>query len=184
MSCPNCKSRKVRSIDNQPLYHPPKEDSEKNGYGIDSELYVTCKCDECNTEFEKIFTLVDSDTPQKIINNIDWDNLSEQKDILIRIVRILGSDDASEVEGLLSLLDAIQDYAVDELGVAEHVVFPNRRFQITWLANDYEPKTEVVNMKHFTTDNGYEEHMIEEVGNMDVAEHRVFNTSVIIFRLD
>ncbi len=50
MECPKCKSAKVRTYDNEPLYHPSKVDSEKDNYvtGFDNEIYVSFVCDSCN----------------------------------------------------------------------------------------------------------------------------------------
>ena len=56
---------------------------------------------------------------ETLIRGIDWSLLRSQKQFLI--------DNASWkdwVEGLLVLIDAIQDCAVDKLGLAESVVFP------------------------------------------------------------
>jgi hypothetical protein len=66
------------------------------------------------------------------LGRIDWGNLSQQKAILINMIQDWGeaddSDqqkDASRVEGLLELIDHIQDQAVDVLGFSQEEVFPN-----------------------------------------------------------
>jgi hypothetical protein len=58
------------------------------------------------------------------IENIDWEQLKKQKATLTKVV--FNTQDGEvwdDLEGLLNLIDAIQDYAVDELGVEENVVF-------------------------------------------------------------
>jgi len=50
MNCPKCKSTKLRTYDNESLYHPKKDDCELQGYngiGFDCEIYVSVLCDEC-----------------------------------------------------------------------------------------------------------------------------------------
>ena len=60
----------------------------------------------------------------KFIQNIDWELLKKQKQSLITIIEWnklpLLKDD---LDGILSLIDATQDYAVDELGLDKDVVF-------------------------------------------------------------
>lgn len=56
-------------------------------------------------------------TPE-FIKNIDWELLREQKEWLLNN----GSDEAM---GIAHLIDAIQDYAADELGIDENIVFNN-----------------------------------------------------------
>lgn len=64
------------------------------------------------------------------IKRIDWKQLQRQKLIFINMIQDWGEaddadqrEDAEEAEGLLNLIDTIQDYAVDELGMDENVVF-------------------------------------------------------------
>jgi hypothetical protein len=64
------------------------------------------------------------------LSKIDYKALREQKAILINMIQDWGEADdeqqraeAQEVEGLLNLIDAIQDNAVDKLGVSEEEVF-------------------------------------------------------------
>lgn len=61
----------------------------------------------------------------KFIQNIDWELLKKQKEDLITVMSILdgGSELHESVEGILSLIDATQDYAVDEMGVDENVAY-------------------------------------------------------------
>ena len=58
------------------------------------------------------------------IQKIDWKLLKEQKSILFDIIQDI--DDAEKVnalEGIIYLIDAMQDYAVDELEIDEQTVF-------------------------------------------------------------
>ena len=64
------------------------------------------------------------------IEKIDFKKLKNQKQILINMIQDWGESDdphqksdANDVEGLLSLIDSIQDYAVDVLGMKESDVF-------------------------------------------------------------
>jgi hypothetical protein len=64
------------------------------------------------------------------IKNIDFEKLKKQKAILINMIQDWGeaddsyqNEDAKEAEGLINLIDGIQDYAVDTLGVDEKEVF-------------------------------------------------------------
>ena len=49
--CPQCNSHDVVSIDNQPLEH-------NRDLGIDTEIYLTLKCQECKHTYEETFQLV------------------------------------------------------------------------------------------------------------------------------
>lgn len=55
----------------------------------------------------------------EFIKKIDWGLLREQKDWL------LNQHISDEAVGLLELIDNLQDYAVDELGIDENIVFNN-----------------------------------------------------------
>ena len=57
--CPKCNGGNVRSIDNQPLYHPTKNDVINNdAIHYDSEVYMKFICDDDNEEFTKVFNLI------------------------------------------------------------------------------------------------------------------------------
>ena len=65
-----------------------------------------------------------------VIKDIDFNQLRNQKAILFNMILDWGEaddeqqqKDAKEAEGLMYLLDAIQEYAVDELGMDEKEVF-------------------------------------------------------------
>lgn len=69
-------------------------------------------------------------TARKIIENIDWKMLSRQKSTLNDLIdnhRYSQFKDeqakVSDLEGLMSLIDVIQDYAVDTLGKDENEIF-------------------------------------------------------------
>jgi hypothetical protein len=60
--------------------------------------------------------------------NIDWPLLSKQKLTLIQALDYLNDRDEKEaaidLEGILCLIDSLQDYAVDDLGYDDNQVFP------------------------------------------------------------
>lgn len=58
------------------------------------------------------------------IKKIDFTSLRTQKSTLIEVMNTVTTvEQAQQLEGILHLIDAIQDYAVDELGVPEMHVF-------------------------------------------------------------
>jgi hypothetical protein len=61
----------------------------------------------------------------KFIANIDWKLLREQKKTIEHIIDHVSNDaDIDDhLEGVLNLFDALQDYAVDELGFSDEEVF-------------------------------------------------------------
>ena len=72
------------------------------------------------------------------IKNIDFNRLQKQKEILISMIQDWGGSKdkdqqnaASEVEGIVHLIDAIQDYAVDSLGMKESEVFKSNPIKRT-----------------------------------------------------
>ena len=65
-----------------------------------------------------------SEVPE-FIRKIDWELLKEQKQCLLEI-SVMGcftEKDYDMFEGILALIDSIQDYGVDELGIDEKDVF-------------------------------------------------------------
>ena len=58
--------------------------------------------------------------------HIDFRQLSEQKIALIQMMNSPGVDEAQEaaIEGLLLLVEAIQDHAIEHDGIDEAEVFP------------------------------------------------------------
>ena len=57
-----------------------------------------------------------------IIRNLDWSGLAKQKDLLHKASQLPGFD---ELEGIINIIDSIQDYAVDSMGINEKTVFVN-----------------------------------------------------------
>lgn len=56
--------------------------------------------------------------------NIDYAKLRNQKESLLKVIDTMEVSDLSDdLQGILHLIDGIQDYAVDELGKEESVVF-------------------------------------------------------------
>lgn len=63
-------------------------------------------------------------------SKIDWEKLKKQKSIFLNMLSDWGEaddedqrKDAQEAQGLLNLIDAIQDHAVDVIGLPEKKVF-------------------------------------------------------------
>lgn len=63
--CPKCKSENIRSVDNQPLHYASKSEvAVTPSMRIDTEIYITLICDDCNPMaksdgyFTKIFDLI------------------------------------------------------------------------------------------------------------------------------
>lgn len=61
----------------------------------------------------------------KFVRTIDWELLRKQKDILTKVLykRELKDEEQNGLNGIIHLLDALQDWAVDEEGAAEELVF-------------------------------------------------------------
>ncbi len=57
LTCTKCNSSKVRSTDNESLYHPSETEVEHNIPNVDHELYVTMHCDGCGHDFKAVFNL-------------------------------------------------------------------------------------------------------------------------------
>lgn len=59
------------------------------------------------------------------IEKIDWNDLRIQKTLLLETINnvYVNPKHKKGLEGILALIDAIQDYAVDEMGVSEMQVF-------------------------------------------------------------
>lgn len=57
---------------------------------------------------------------EELIRGIDWEMLKEQKGA---IIEFLQDEHIIGLEGIIHLLDAIQDCAVDYLGIDENKVF-------------------------------------------------------------
>ena len=65
----------------------------------------------------------------EFITKIDWKLLREQKTKLIYLMNRarctieIEEDDSNAIEGIISLIDAIQDYSTDIMGLSEEEVF-------------------------------------------------------------
>jgi hypothetical protein len=74
-------------------------------------------------------SVVEPKVPE-FIQKIDWKLLSEQKGQLLETIEDLENEQTSSnqhkidsLNGILNLLDSLEDYAVDEIGVDENTVF-------------------------------------------------------------
>ena len=59
----------------------------------------------------------------RLIEDIDWSFLRKQKRWLLRLASRPSAAIPEEAYGIFNLLDAIQDFAVDVMGVSEKEVF-------------------------------------------------------------
>jgi predicted nucleic-acid-binding Zn-ribbon protein len=59
LHCPKCNSHKIRSIDNDPIYHQPKAESEKEEYSwqVDGVINIKLTCDNCQYELWEEFEI-------------------------------------------------------------------------------------------------------------------------------
>jgi hypothetical protein len=69
-------------------------------------------------------------TAEELINGIDWELLKKQKKTLLNVIDskfnsepMLKKSVIEDLTGILNLVDSIQDYAVDVMGVDEKTVF-------------------------------------------------------------
>lgn len=59
INCPNCKSDNVRSVDNQPIWHPTASDIKNGVSRYDNEIYISFTCDNCKSDnFTVAFDIV------------------------------------------------------------------------------------------------------------------------------
>jgi hypothetical protein len=56
---------------------------------------------------------------EKLIKNIDWSELRNQKRTLLEVINNdnVNPEQKEDLEGIMSLIDKLQDYAVDELNI-------------------------------------------------------------------
>ena len=89
----------VRSVDNQPIYHPDKEKDlktldEYDTIGIDYMIFVSLVCDGCNHTFDREFPIVSNyQTGDNERLNIILDSLEPTSDLhktLKKIIQTLG----------------------------------------------------------------------------------------------
>lgn len=59
LTCPHCESEKVRTTDNEPLFHPREEEVKKDNdvYGLDPEIYISAVCDGCGQKLQIVAEL-------------------------------------------------------------------------------------------------------------------------------
>jgi len=101
-----------------------------NGYG--NELASNYVDVPMSMEYETIDNILDMiDSTKFIIStnhaenpifHIDWIALQSQKDTLKQIQHFINTEQAEDIEGLLNLIDSIEDYAIDILGFDENEV--------------------------------------------------------------
>lgn len=58
ITCTNCGVTNIRSIDNEPLFHPKDETEARRIMQYDNELYMRFVCDNCSEKFSVVFELV------------------------------------------------------------------------------------------------------------------------------
>lgn len=86
--------------------------------------------DEFNRLYDMFYDLIMGtmnikEIPQ-FINDIDWDLLKQQKLSLLYIVNnntLINNVISEDVNGIVHLIDSIQDYAVDVVGIDDDIVF-------------------------------------------------------------
>ena len=74
-----------------------------------------------------------TETAENLIRNIDWKMLRQQKSTLLQTIfneKKVKGNEADDLTGILHLLDAIQDHAVDVLGIDELAVFGETKDEV------------------------------------------------------
>ena len=62
-------------------------------------------------------------------DTVDWALLRQQKEALVSIPEvIINSQQYDALQGIISLIDHLQDYAVDVAGVPEEIVFSIKEY--------------------------------------------------------
>lgn len=60
----------------------------------------------------------------EFFTKINWGLLRNQKTTLLEVIdHLKGDPNYEDLDGILHLIDSMQDYAVDDLGIASHEVF-------------------------------------------------------------
>jgi hypothetical protein len=102
-------------------------------------------------ENETVFTLLSiiSNAMKEVksynpIDHLDWEALREQKEVLQSIKHSLSVEETDAIDGLLNLIDSIQDYGLDVLGYDEDIVLNLPKeligYQVVNEDNDIHPK--------------------------------------------
>jgi hypothetical protein len=105
------------------------DETEKGNGKYTANSYVTIWQHLKHKTVDEILDLIDSNVHEpevpEYIKKIDWAKLREQKDDILSIIghEMVTGEYVESLEDVLSLLDAIQDYAVDSLGIDEDLVF-------------------------------------------------------------
>lgn len=73
----------------------------------------------------------------EFIQNMGWALLKGQKRLLVNLV-----DEYPLLEGVVNLIDAIQDYAVDDLGLPGEYVFPKEAAVLAAVFKETEDESE------------------------------------------
>ena len=86
--------------------------------------------DEFNRLYDMFYDLImgtmDMKEIHQFINDINWDLLKQQKLSLLNIVNnntLINNVMSEDVNGIVHLIDSIQDYAVDVVGIDNDIVF-------------------------------------------------------------
>lgn len=102
------------------------ENGEDNHFAIDYiEVWQPLESYTVAKMIELIENSIESPELPEFVTKIDWDMLKGQKRILLEVINKdeLNPEEKEGLEGILSLIDSLQDAAVDEYGLAENLVF-------------------------------------------------------------
>lgn len=95
-----------------------------SGYVDIPQAFDTLSVDEIIDLIEA--AVVDEPEIPEFIQGIDWQLLTQQKTTLLKVIEDCDNVPVLEhLEGLVALIDSLQDYACDTLGLGETIVFPN-----------------------------------------------------------
>jgi hypothetical protein len=95
----------------------------------DAVVTLTDGSEENRQLAEKIADLLNGEAHQSTVRGMfektDWRQMAKSKDYLVTLIQsgLLREDLKDNLEGLLHWIDALQDFAVDRLGMEEQVVF-------------------------------------------------------------
>ena len=62
---------------------------------------------------------------KELIENIDWSELRNQKRTLLEVINIdeVSPEQKEDLEGLINLIDQLQDYACDEMNIPSIYIY-------------------------------------------------------------
>lgn len=109
-------------------------DEKPNGYVLRLNNKDRCVLRICQIPKDLIVKdgfvdVVYKDSIPEFIQKIDWKLLREQKQAVSNLINRtrctieLEEDDSNALEGIVHLIDALQDYAADEMGLGDKIVF-------------------------------------------------------------